>query len=96
MSHEVHDIEGKTPAAWTTVTVMFIGSIVAGIGFIVTAHWLFWVGVAIIIVGGIVGKVMQMMGLGVPQPTSAAAPRATPQLREENARAEQVKDANSD
>ena len=95
MSHEVHDIEGKTPAAWTTVTVMFIGSIVAGIGFIVTAHWLFWVGVAIIIVGGIVGKVMQMMGLGVPQPAPGRA-AATPQLREENARAEQVKDANTD
>jgi hypothetical protein len=92
MSHEVHDIEGKTPAAWTTVTVMFIGSIVAGIGFIVTAHWLFWVGVAIIIVGGIVGKVMQMMGLGVPPPP----PRQTPQLRQENAAADRVKDANTD
>jgi hypothetical protein len=92
MSHEVHDIEGKTPAAWTTVTVMLIGSIVAALGFVVTAHWLFWVGVAIIIVGGIIGKVMQMMGLGVPPPP----PRAEPQLRQENARADQVKDSNTD
>jgi|tagenome__1003787_1003787.scaffolds.fasta_scaffold20048316_2 hypothetical protein len=92
MSHEVHDIEGKTPAAWTTVTVMLIGSIVAAIGFVVTAHWLFWVGVAIIIVGGLIGKVMQMMGLGVPeQPT-----RPAPHLRDENARADEVHDSNTD
>jgi len=58
---------GNTPAAWTAVTIMMIASVIATLG-VMFANWpLFWVGMALVVVGAIVGKVMQMMGLGQPQ-----------------------------
>jgi hypothetical protein len=55
---------GNTPAAWTSVTVMFVGCLVAGISIPLALPWLFFVGIGIVAVGAIVGKVMQMMGMG--------------------------------
>jgi uncharacterized membrane protein YoaK (UPF0700 family) len=55
---------GNTPAAWTAVLVILVGFIVGGIGLVVDSMPVFWVGVALVPVGGIVGKVMQKMGLG--------------------------------
>jgi hypothetical protein len=88
MSLEEHEDHGHTWAAWTAVTVMFLGSAVSGAAVIVAQPWLFFVGLGVIVVGGVVGKVMQMMGLGAQpvQPDSAA-------LRRENARAHGVHDA---
>ncbi|HSK56404.1 MAG TPA: HGxxPAAW family protein [Jiangellales bacterium] len=57
---------GHTAAAWTAVTVMLIGFLVGAIA-VVMLNWpLFWVGVAIVGSGVVVGKVMSMMGLGAP------------------------------
>ena len=55
---------GNTPAAWTTVLVILVGFIVGGIGLVVDSWPMFWVGVALLPVGAVVGKVMQKMGLG--------------------------------
>ena len=55
---------GNTPAAWSAVTIIMIASIVGTLGVIVGNWVLFWVGIALVVIGGIVGKVMQMMGLG--------------------------------
>ncbi len=55
---------GNTPAAWTGVTIILIGFIVGGIGLVVSSMLLFWVGVALVPVALIVGKIMQMMGMG--------------------------------
>lgn len=55
---------GNTPAAWTAVTIMGVGSLIGGIAIVVAETWLFFVGIGVIVVGAIVGKVMQMMGLG--------------------------------
>lgn len=55
---------GNTPAAWTGVTIMLIGWVVGGIGLVLDNWVMFWVGVALQPVGLIVGKVMQMMGMG--------------------------------
>ena len=41
-----------------------IASIVGTLGVIVGNWVMFWVGIALVVIGGIVGKVMQMMGLG--------------------------------
>lgn len=59
MSHH-----GNTPAAWTGVMIILLGFIVGGLGLVVDNMLLFWAGVALVPVGAIVGKVMQIMGLG--------------------------------
>ena len=55
---------GNTPAAWSAVTIIMIASIVGTLGVVVGNWVMFWVGIALVVIGGIVGKVMQMMGLG--------------------------------
>ncbi|MEE1755023.1 HGxxPAAW family protein [Streptomyces sp. SP18CS02] len=58
---------GHTPAAWTGVTISFIGFCVAGV-FMVAANPLgFWAGVAVILLGGVVGLAMKAAGLGMPK-----------------------------
>ncbi|MEU9604158.1 HGxxPAAW family protein [Streptomyces sp. NPDC048057] len=55
---------GHTPAAWTGVTISFIGFCVAGV-FMVAANPLgFWGGIAITLVGGVVGYGMKAAGMG--------------------------------
>lgn len=60
MSHS----HGNTPAAWTAVTIMFVGFLVGGIALPLEMPWLFFVGLAVVAAGAVVGKVMQMMGMG--------------------------------
>ena len=55
---------GNTPAAWTGVLVILVGFVVGGIGLVISSWPVFWVGVAIGVLGPIVGKIMQKMGLG--------------------------------
>lgn len=62
-----HDNHGSTPAAWTAVTIIMIAFVVGGIGVVIAEPWLFWVGVAMVVAGIVVGKVMQMMGMGADQ-----------------------------
>jgi hypothetical protein len=55
---------GHTLAAWTAVLIILAG-IFTGAFAVAMLNWpLFWVGVGVIFLGLIVGKVMQMMGLG--------------------------------
>jgi hypothetical protein len=61
---ETHEDHGHTAAAWTAVTIMFLGSCISGAAVIVALPWLFFVGLGVIVIGAIVGKVMQMMGMG--------------------------------
>ena len=62
-----HDNHGSTPAAWTAVTIIMVAFVIGGVGVIVAQPWLFWAGVGLVVVGIIVGKVMQMMGMGADQ-----------------------------
>lgn len=62
MSAEHH--HGNTPAAWTAVIIMMVAFVVGTLGVMVAAPVVFWVGVALFVIGAIVGKVMSMMGLG--------------------------------
>ncbi|MEU0336802.1 HGxxPAAW family protein [Streptomyces sp. NPDC006193] len=78
---------GHTPAAWTGVTIAFIGFCVAG-AFVVMAQPLgFWAGMAIVVLGGVVGAVMRAMGLGQ-RKASRPAPHTAPAATREPARAE--------
>lgn len=62
---------GNTPAAWTAVIIMLVGFGIGAVA-VVLLNWpLFWIGgVAVVVVGAIVGKVMQMMGMGQPLPAA--------------------------
>ncbi|MFJ8080549.1 peptidoglycan/LPS O-acetylase OafA/YrhL [Streptomyces sp. SAI-170] len=58
---------GHTPAAWTGVIIAFIGFCAAG-AFMVMANPLgFWGGMAVVVLGGVVGLVMRAMGMGAPK-----------------------------
>jgi len=41
-----------------------VAFLVGGIGVLLALPWLFWVGVGLVAVGVVAGKVMQMMGMG--------------------------------
>lgn len=60
-----YNSHGHTPAAWTTVTIVLAGLVVGAVA-VIAQNWpLFWIGGAgLVVLAGIVGKVMQMMGLG--------------------------------
>lgn len=55
---------GNTPAAWTGVTIAFLGFCVAGAAVVRADPVLMWVGLGVVVLGGVVGKAMQMAGLG--------------------------------
>ncbi|TQK43879.1 hypothetical protein FBY35_5356 [Streptomyces sp. SLBN-118] len=70
---------GHTPAAWTGVTISFIGFCIAGV-FMVAANPLgFWGGIAVVLLGGIVGGAMKAAGLGMPKETGAQVAPGTQQ-----------------
>lgn len=57
--HEAH--HGR-PASWVAVSIIIIGFIVGGIAVpIGPTWWLFWVGVAIAVVGGIMGAAVHIL-----------------------------------
>jgi hypothetical protein len=55
---------GNSPAAWTMVGIVIAGCVVAAAAFPLIAPWLFAVGCGIVVLGLVVGKVMQMAGYG--------------------------------
>ncbi|GAB2839065.1 hypothetical protein GCM10027074_01800 [Streptomyces deserti] len=58
---------GHTPAAWTGVTIAFIGFCVAGAFMVMAQPVGFWAGLGIVVLGGVVGGIMRAMGLGQPK-----------------------------
>lgn len=64
---------GHTPAAWTGVIISFIGFCIAGL-FMVAANVAgFWAGIAVTLLGGVVGLAMKMAGLGMPKESAEMA-----------------------
>ena len=61
-----HASHGNTPAAWSAVVIGLLGFTVGGIGlmFDPANFLLFWIGVAIVVVAGVVFFVMDKMGMG--------------------------------
>lgn len=62
---------GSTPAAWTLVFLITLGFIVSTVGLVIGQWPVFWVGVAIVALGGIVGGIMKAAGLGKPREHAA-------------------------
>jgi hypothetical protein len=67
-----HDDHGKTPAAWTVLVIVTAAFIIGTIGLFIGSWVTFWVSVGVLLLGAIIGKVMQAMGLG-----KAKAPTAS-------------------
>ncbi|HEX6198267.1 MAG TPA: HGxxPAAW family protein [Jiangellaceae bacterium] len=68
---------GHTTAAWTTVLIILAG-IFLGAFAVVLLNWpLFYISIGVIVLGGIVGKVLQMAGLGkkTPEVTTTGSAR---------------------
>ena len=62
-----HDLHGNSPAAWTAVTIVLVAFTVGAIAMVLGPNWvLFWISVAIAVLGALTGKVMQLLGFGVP------------------------------
>ena len=55
---------GNTPAAWTGVTIVLVGFVVAGLGLVFGSWTVFWIGAAFAPLGMLVGYVMGRMGFG--------------------------------
>lgn len=62
--HEHHEDHGHSVAAWTAVTIILVGAAVASWGVAVASAVIFWIGIAICIIGAVVGKVLGMAGYG--------------------------------
>lgn len=63
------DDHGSTPAAWTAVTIITIAFVVGTLA-VILGNWpLFGVGVALVFVGALAGKVMQRIGKGAREPS---------------------------
>ncbi|WP_024288558.1 HGxxPAAW family protein [Cellulomonas sp. KRMCY2] len=60
---------GRTTAAWVTVTVIVVGATVSSIGVVAELPWVFWLGLGVILVGLVTGRVLKMFGLGQPAPS---------------------------
>ena len=74
---ELHgESHGNTVAAWTAVIIMIIGAVVAGVAVWFVAIPVFWVGIAIVVIGAITGKVLQVMGYGQDKPAAVVADAA--------------------
>ena len=55
---------GNTPAAWTAVVIAILAFIVGGLGTILGNLWIVGLGFLLLIGAAVVGKLMQMAGLG--------------------------------
>jgi Family of unknown function (DUF6704) len=68
MAHQPHyDSHGNTPAAWTACTIIMVAFLVGGLGLIAKQPVVFWIGVALVAVGIVVGYLMSLMGYGQPR-----------------------------
>jgi len=59
-----HEDHGHTVAAWTAVGIAILGFLVGCIGVVMAQPSVFWIGVALLPVAGIAGKVLALMGFG--------------------------------
>ncbi|MGH3425368.1 MAG: HGxxPAAW family protein [Nocardioidaceae bacterium] len=58
-------MHGSTPAAWTAVIICLIGFTVGAIGLMVGPTWImFWIGLGLALVSGLVGMALSAAGLG--------------------------------
>lgn len=69
-------MHGSSPAAWTAVLLCLLGFTIGGVALMIGPNWIaFWIGVAVTLLSGVVGKIMSAAGMGVqPHPTVDTPP----------------------
>ena len=55
---------GHSTAAWTAVVIALAGFVVGGLALVLARPWLFYIGLGLLVLAAVIGKMMQMMGLG--------------------------------
>ncbi|MCC2308186.1 HGxxPAAW family protein [Cellulomonas chengniuliangii] len=55
---------GHTNASWTLVVFVLVGFTMSGLALVFSTPWVFWAGMGVIVLGVIVGKVLQILGHG--------------------------------
>ncbi|MEO8222287.1 MAG: HGxxPAAW family protein [Specibacter sp.] len=67
VDHSIELGHGNSPAAWTSVAIMLVGTLVGCVAFVIgeSATILFWIGVGIMVLGLIAGGVLRAAGYGV-------------------------------
>ncbi|OEU88363.1 hypothetical protein DB35_18710 [Streptomyces abyssalis] len=70
---------GHTLAAWTGVTISFIGFCISGIYTVVAEPIGFVAGLVVVAAGGVVGLLMKAAGLGQPKEAGRTGKAAQPQ-----------------
>jgi hypothetical protein len=59
-----HEDHGHTVAAWTAVGIAMLGFLIGCIGVVVARPPIFWIGIALLPVALIAGKVLALLGFG--------------------------------
>ncbi|MGB8021106.1 MAG: HGxxPAAW family protein [Candidatus Nanopelagicales bacterium] len=59
-----HDNHGRTPANWTGATIIMLAFVVGTLGVVLDQQIVFWIGVAMVLVGVVAWKVMAGMESG--------------------------------
>jgi hypothetical protein len=65
------DDHGSTPANWTANVLIVVGFLLGTVGVVMGNRVVLWVGVALIPIGLIVGKLLSGMGYGRPHESAA-------------------------
>ena len=67
-----NDNHGHTTASWTLVVLVLIGVAIAARAVVASLPWLFWVGMGVVALGIVSGKVLQVLGHGQPSEVERA------------------------
>lgn len=65
VDHSVELGHGNSPAAWTCVFIMLAGALVSSIAFVIANTPIFIAGIAVMVIGLIVGFILRKAGYGV-------------------------------
>lgn len=63
-----HSNHGNTVAAWTTVGLLIVASLVMCLAVVFATVWLFAIGVVLVVVALVAGKLLAAAGYGMPRP----------------------------
>jgi hypothetical protein len=67
---EHFESHGHSLASWILVAFVLVGGFVVSLGIVLTLVWMVVVGAVVVVLGLIVGRVLQMAGLGVHPPAA--------------------------
>jgi membrane-bound ClpP family serine protease len=73
MTDAAHDDHGNTPAAWTCVGLLIVGSFLISLSLVLVSQVLLVAGLAVSVVGLVAGKILQLAGYGK-EPLAPPAP----------------------